>query len=134
MEIQLALIMQLSDSTEGLHGRFGHILISSGATAVLVFCCFVSGNVIINVISWTRVLKPLHTMAHIRILLLEESYYTTNYEPYQSAALQLGVVLRSNGEGYTRGYSLHAFLCYESIIMKEVDNGANRLSRMFKAF
>ena len=39
-------------------------------------------------------LKPLHTMAHIRIiLLLEESYYTTNYEPCRSAALQLGVVV-----------------------------------------
>ena len=93
MEIQLALIMQLSDSTEGLHGLFGHIPISSGATAVLVFCGFVSGSVIINVISWTRMLKPLHTTAHIRILLLEESYYTTNYEPCRSAALQLGVVL-----------------------------------------
>ena len=55
MEIQLALIMQLSDSTEGLHGLFGHIPISSGATAVLVFCGFVS---VINVISWTHVLKP----------------------------------------------------------------------------
>ena len=42
MEIQLAFIVQLSDSTEGLHGQFGHILISSGATAVLVFCGFVS--------------------------------------------------------------------------------------------
>ena len=58
-----------------------------------MFCGFVSGSVIINVISWTRMLKPLHTMAHIRILLLEESYYTTNYEPCRSAALQLGVVL-----------------------------------------
>ena len=58
MEIQLTLIMQLSDSTEGLHGRFGHILISSGATAVLVFCGFVSGSIIINVISWMHVLKP----------------------------------------------------------------------------
>ena len=58
MEIQLALIMQLSDSTEGWHGRFGHIPISSGAIAVLVFCGFVPGSVIINVISWTRVLKP----------------------------------------------------------------------------
>ena len=46
--------MQLDDSTEGLqslHGQFGHILISSGTTAVLVFCGFVSGSVIINVIS-----------------------------------------------------------------------------------
>ena len=50
MEIQLALIMQLSDSTEGLHGLFGHIPISLGATAVLVFCGFVSESVIINVI------------------------------------------------------------------------------------
>ena len=41
--------MQLSDSTEGLHGRFGHIPISSGSTAVLVFCGFVFGSVIINV-------------------------------------------------------------------------------------
>ena len=58
MEIQFALIMQLSDSTEGWHGRFGHIPISSGATAFLVFCGFVPGSVIINVISWTCVLKP----------------------------------------------------------------------------
>ena len=58
-----------------------------------MFCGFVSGSVIINVISWTRMRKPLHTMAHIRILLLEESYYTTNYEPCRSAAMQLGVVL-----------------------------------------
>ena len=58
MEIQLALIMQLSDSTKGLHGWFGNIPISSGATAVLVFCGFVSGSVIINVISWMRVFKP----------------------------------------------------------------------------
>ena len=37
MEIQLAFIIQLGDSIEGLHGLFGHILISLGATAVLVF-------------------------------------------------------------------------------------------------
>ena len=61
--------MQLSDSTEGLYGRFGHIPISSGATAVLVFCSFVSGSVIINVISWKRVLETLHIMAHTNIFL-----------------------------------------------------------------
>ena len=51
MEIQLALIMQLSDTTEGLHGSFGHIPISLGATAVLLFYGFAYGNVIINIIS-----------------------------------------------------------------------------------
>ena len=59
--------MQLSDSTEGLHGRFGHIPISSGITAVLVFCGFISGSVIINVISWMCMLKTLHNIAHINI-------------------------------------------------------------------
>ena len=38
-------------------------MISSGATAVLVFCGFVTGSVIINVISWTRTIKTLYTMA-----------------------------------------------------------------------
>ena len=53
---------------------------SSGATAVLVFCGFVSGSVIINVISWTRMLKSLHTMAHIRILLLVIQRITNHAE------------------------------------------------------
>ena len=35
----------------------------------------------------------------------------------------------SNGEGYTRGFSLHAFLCYE-----RSGERANCLSSMFKAF
>ena len=53
MEIQLAFIILLSDSTEGLHSRFGHILISSGTTAFLVLCGFVSGNDIMNIIGCT---------------------------------------------------------------------------------
>ena len=80
--------MQLDDSTEGLqslHGQFGHILISSGTTAVLVFCGFVSGSVIINVISWTRVLKTLHTMAHnymcIYTYSLKKAINIVNYKP-----------------------------------------------------
>ena len=81
MENQLAFIIQPDDSTEGLHGRFGHILISSEATAVLVFCGFVSGSVIINVISWTRALKALHTKAHIHVFFKEGFCYTMNYEP-----------------------------------------------------
>ena len=95
MEIQLALIMQLSDSTDGWHGRFRHILISSGATAVLVFCGFIPGSVIINVINWTHVLKScLNHCISWHILFLEESSsYTMNYEPCRSVALQLGVVL-----------------------------------------
>ena len=111
MEIQLVLIMQLSSSTEGLHGRFWHILIRSGATAVLVFCGFAPGSVIINIISWKRVLKPL---VHIHTLFLEESYYyTTNYEPCQSVALQLYVVLVTEKDILEDIAFL--FLCYESI-------------------
>ena len=85
--------MQLSDSTEGLHGQFGHIPISSGSTAVLVLCGFASGSVIINVISWMCVLKTLRTMVHIQIFLKEIYCYTTNYKPCLSVALQLGAVL-----------------------------------------
>ena len=77
-----------------------------------MFCGFVSGSVIINVISWTRMLKPLHTMAHIRILLLEESCYTMNYKPCQSAALQLGVVL------VTEKDVLEDIACTHSFAMK----------------
>ena len=73
--------------------------------------------------------KPLHTMVLIRILLLVESYNTTNYEPCRSAPLQLGVVLQCDGEGYTQGYSLYAFLRY-----KRSEERANRLSSTFKAF
>ena len=66
-------------------------------------------------------LKPLHTMAHIRILLLEESYYTTNYEPCRSTALQLGVVLYSNG-GYTR----EDIDCTHSFTMKAYERSGER--------
>ena len=62
-------------------------------------------------------LKPLHTMAHIRILLLEESYYTTNYEPCRDAALQLGVVL------VTEKDILEDIACTHSFAIKEVENG-----------
>ena len=80
MKIQLAFIIQLGDNTEGLHGSFGHILISLGATAILVFCSFVSGSVIISVMSRMRALKTLCTMAHIHVF--EESFCdTTNYKP-----------------------------------------------------
>ena len=54
METQLAFIMTLGDSTEGLHDQLGHIL---GLTAVLVFCGFISGSLIINIISWIWHLK-----------------------------------------------------------------------------
>ena len=57
-------------------------------------------------------LKPLHTMAHIRILLLEESYYTTNYVPCRSAALQLGVVLVTEKDILEDIAGLHEFLRY----------------------
>ena len=60
-------------------------------------------------------LKPLHTIAHIRILLLKESYYTTNYEPFRSAALQLGVALVTEKDILEDIAGVHAFLCYESI-------------------
>ena len=73
-------------------------------------------------------LKPLHTMAHIRILLLEESYFTTNYELCRSAALQLGVVLVTEKEDIA---------CMLSFAMKAYENNgerANRLSSTFKAF
>ena len=119
MEIKLALIIQLSDTTEGLHGWFVHIPISSGATAVLVFCGFVSGSVIINVISWIRVIKP--SLNHCIPWHIYAYYYTLRkpyYEPCRSTALQLGVVATSNQEEYTRGYSLHTFLCYENIWKK----------------
>ena len=77
------------------------------------------------------VLKPLHTMAHICILLLEESYYTTNYEPCRSAALQLGVVL------VTEKDILEDIACMHSFAMKAYERSgerANRLSSTFKAF
>ena len=54
-------------------------------------------------------------MAHIRILLLEEGYYTTNYKPCRSAALQLGVVLVTEKDILEDIAGLHAFLRYESI-------------------
>ena len=60
--------MQLSNITEELFDRFGDIPIRLGitVTAVLVVCGFVSGNVIINVISWMHVLTAYHgTYAHI---------------------------------------------------------------------
>ena len=60
-------------------------------------------------------LKPLHTMVHIRILLLEESYYITNYEPFRSAALQLGVVLVTEKDILEDIAGMHAFLRYKSI-------------------
>ena len=72
-------------------------------------------------------LKPLHTMVHIRILLLEESYYTMNYKPCRTAGCGT-----SNREEYTRGYS-----CTHSLAMKAYERSgerANHLSRAFKAF
>ena len=54
-------------------------------------------------------LKPLHTMVHIRILLLEESHYTMNYEPCRSAALQLGVVLVTEKDILKDIASTHSF-------------------------
>ena len=114
--IQLALIMQLSDSTEGLHGWFGHIPISSGATAVLVFCGFVSGSVIINVISWTRVLKPCLNYcipcAYTHIITWRKLFHN-ELRTMPKCCIAAGCST-SNGEGYTQGYSLHAFLRYES--------------------
>ena len=77
-----------------------------------MFCGFVSGSVIINVISWTCMLKLLYTMAHIRILLL---YNTVNYEPCRSVALQLGVVLVTEKDILEDIAGLHTFLRYESI-------------------
>ena len=62
-------------------------------------------------------LKPLHTMVHIRILLLEESYYTMNYKPCRSAALQLDVVLVMEKD------ILEDIACTHSFGMKEVENG-----------
>ena len=85
--------MQLSDSTEGLNGQFGHIIISLGIIAVLVFCGFVSGSLIINIISWMCALKILHIMARIHIFLKESYCYTMNYEPSQSIVLQLVLLL-----------------------------------------
>ena len=127
-------VIQWCDSTEGLHGPLGHIPVSSGATAVLVFCGFALGSVIINVISCTHVPEPLHTMAHIHILFLEESYYyTTNYEPCRSVALQLGVVLVTEKDILKDIACTHSY----SFAMKAYERSgeqANRLSSTFKAF
>ena len=60
------------------------------------------------------------------VLLLEGSYYTTNYEPSRSAALQLGVVL------VTEKDILEDIACTYSFTMKAYERSgerANRLSR-----
>ena len=70
-------------------------------------------------------------MAHIRILLLEESYFTTNYKPCRSAALQLGVEL------VTEKDILEDIACAHSFAMKAYERSgehANCLSSTFKAF
>ena len=46
MKLYFHFMMQRGDSSEGLHGRLGHISNSSGTTAVLVFCGFVPESVI----------------------------------------------------------------------------------------
>ena len=79
-------------------------------------------------------LKPLHTMAHIRILLLEESYYTTNYEPCRSAALQLGVVLVTEKDILEDIASTHSFAMKAYTYERTEWRRANCLSSMFKAF
>ena len=57
-------------------------------------------------------------MAHIQILFLEESYYyTMNYEPCRSVALQLDVVLVMEKD------ILEDLACMHSFAMKEVENG-----------
>ena len=77
--------------------------------------------------------KPLHTMTHIRILLLEESYYTTNYEPCRSAPLQLGVVLVTEKDILEDIACTHSFAI--SVKANErSEERANRLSSTFKAF
>ena len=92
-----------------------------------MFCGFVSGSVIINVISWTRMLKPLHTMAHIRILILEESIV----QRLLLRCMQLGVVLVTED-------ILEDIACTHSFAMKAYERSgeraANCLSSMFKAF
>ena len=98
-----------------------------------MFCGFVSGSVIINVISWTRVLKPLHSMAHLRILLLEESHCTMiTIHAEVLCCIQLGVVL------VTEKDILENIACTHSFAMKAYERSgeraANRLSSMLKAF
>ena len=120
MEIQLALIMQLSNSTEGLHGQFGHIPISSRAIAVFSVLWFFLQKCNHKRYNWTHMLKPClnHCIPwHIYtyVLFLEESYNELQAIPNHCIAAGYST---SNGEGYTRGYFLHAFLCYESIIKK----------------
>ena len=78
--------------------------------------------------------KPLHTMAHIRILLLEESYYTTNYEPCRSAPLQLGVVLVTEKDILEDIACTHSFAMTESKSVKEVKNGPTAYPVRLKHF
>ena len=78
-------------------------------------------------------LKPLHSMAHIHILLLEESHCTmiTNHAEVLRC-MQLGVVL------VTEKDILEDIACTHSFAMKAYERSgeraANRLSSTFKAF
>ena len=68
-------------------------------------------------------LKPLHTMAHIYILFLEESYnYATNHEPCQSIALQLGVVLVTEKDILEDIACTHSYSFAMKAYTKEVEN------------
>ena len=79
-------------------------------------------------------LKPLHTMAHIHILFLEESYnYTTNYEPCRSAALQLGVVLVMEKDILEDIACTHSH-SFAVKVYERSGERANCLSSTFKAF
>ena len=79
-------------------------------------------------------LKPLHTMAHIHILFLEESYYTTNYEPCQSVGLQPGVVLVTEKDILEDIACTHSYSFAMKAYAKRNGERTNRLSSMFKAF
>ena len=77
--------------------------------------------------------KPLHSMAHIRILLLEESHCTTITNHAEVLrCMQLGVVLVTEKDilediAFTHSFAMKA---YE----RSGERAANRLSSMFKAF
>ena len=101
-----------------------------------MFCGFVSGSVIINIISWTRVLKPclnhcipwnIYTYYYLKKAIVQR---ITNHAK-ALRCMQLGVVL------VTEKDILENIACTHSFAMKAYERSgerANRLSSTFKAF
>ena len=105
---KLTLFGLISDSTEGLHGRFVHIRRTTAVLVIVLSLEMTSYRLdMFTVIAH----KTLLTMAHMRIFPKESYCYTLNYEKTMLKRCITPGCSTSNG----KGYSFHTFPHDESI-------------------